>query len=223
MVSEKRKFIHSLIFPSLFVVLLWLVKIIEYAMEADFAFLGLYPLSLRGLIGIITAPFIHGDFSHLFANTSSLFVLGIMLFYFYRSIAYRVFFFTWLLTGIWVWLLGRESYHIGASGLVYGLAAFLFASGIIRKNQRLLAITLVVVFLYGSMVWGIFPKFFPRKNISWESHMMGMLAGVVLAVFYRKHGPQRKKYSWEYEEEEEDDDDDDESAYWKIDDKNFRP
>ncbi|MBE9480650.1 MAG: rhomboid family intramembrane serine protease [Bacteroidetes bacterium] len=209
--SEKQKFYHSLVFPFFFLLLIWLVKIIEVLFNLDFSYFGIYPLTAKGLIGIIASPLIHSSFSHLFANSIPLFVLSVTLFYFYKQIAYKVFFLIYLITGIWVWFGGREAFHIGASGLVYGLAAFLFVSGLIRKNPRLLAITLIVTFLYGSMIWGIFPDFFPEKNISWESHLMGLVAGLILAFYYRKTGPQPKRYEWE-----DDDDDDDENAYWKV-------
>jgi len=208
---EKQKFYHSLVFPFFFLLLIWLVKIVEVLFNLDFSHFGIYPLTSKGLIGIITSPLIHSSFSHLFANSFPLFVLSVALFYFYKKIAYRVFFLIYLMTGIWVWFGAREAFHIGASGVVYGLAAFLFVSGLIRKNPRLLAITLIVTFLYGSMIWGIFPDFFPEKNISWESHLMGLVAGLALAFYYRKTGPQPKRYEWE-----DDDDDDDENAYWKI-------
>jgi membrane associated rhomboid family serine protease len=100
-----------------------------------------------------------------------------------------------------VWLAGRDAWHIGASGLIYGLASFLFFSGIIRKYFRLVALSLLIVFLYGSMVWGIFPNIY--KNVSWESHMLGFISGIILAVAYRKEGPQEPVYEWMEEEEEE--------------------
>ncbi len=109
----------------------------------------------------------------------------------------------YFLTGLLVWLGAKEAYHIGASGVVYGLASFLFFSGIIRKDVRLMAITLFVAFIYGSLIWGIFPEFFPNQNVSTESHFWGLVVGFVLAFYYRKKGPQKKKYDWEYEEDEE--------------------
>jgi membrane associated rhomboid family serine protease len=108
------------------------------------------------------------------------------LFYFYRPVAFRVFFLTWIITGILVWLGGRSSYHIGASGLIYGFASFLFFSGIIRNNINLMAISLLVVFLYGGLVWGILPYDY---KISWESHLFGALTGLALAITYRNYGP----------------------------------
>lgn len=133
-----------------------------------------------------------------------LLVLGTALFYFYKDVAFRVIVFSILITGFWVWVIARPSYHIGASGIIYSLAGFLFTSGIIRKHPRLMAISMLVVFIYGGMVWGVFPV---EERVSWESHLMGLACGVLLAYFFRAHGPQRKKYSWELEEENELEDD----------------
>lgn len=209
--EEKKKIIQSLFFPALFLVLIWLIKFAEFVFGIEFVFLGVYPLKWDGLIGIITSPLIHADWSHLMANSVSVFLLMSFLFYFYKELAFRSFILIYLLSGIWLWFAGRDSYHIGASGIIYGMAAFLFVSGLIRKNPRLMALTLVITFIYGSMIWGIFPDFFPKKNISWEGHLMGLVAGILVAVFYRKEGPQAPIYSWEDE-----DDEDDKNAYWKI-------
>ena len=202
--DEQRKIWNSLLIPAIFVIAIWLVKLYEVIFQTDLGQYGLQPLHWTGLLGILTGPFLHADFSHLMANTLPLFVLCGLLFYFYRVIAWPVLLYTWFLTGLWVWLFAREdSVHIGASGIIYGLAAFLFLSGIIRRESRLMAITLLTAFLYGGMVWGVFPQFFPKVPISWESHLMGILAGVILAIFYRKAGPQRKVYEWEEEDEED--------------------
>ncbi|MBE9491575.1 MAG: rhomboid family intramembrane serine protease [Bacteroidetes bacterium] len=211
MTSDKKRILYSLVFPFIFVFILWMVKVVEVLLDISLVNLGIYPLSAKGLPGIITAPLIHSDFSHLVANSTSLFVLLAVLFYFYKEIAFKIFFLIYLFTDIWIWFGAREAFHIGASGLVYGLVSFLFVSGIIRRNPRLMAITLLVTFLYGSLIWGIFPEFFPGRNISWESHLMGLIAGFVLAIYFRGHGPQRKKYEWQDEDE-----DDDENAYWKT-------
>jgi membrane associated rhomboid family serine protease len=197
----RKKFFLSLIIPGTFVFLMWLVKIIEILFEIDLSRLGIYPLSVKGVPGIIFSPFIHTDFTHLFNNSLPLLLLSVALFYFYSEIALKVFTWTYFLTGVLVWFGGRAAWHIGASGLVYGLASFLFFSGIIRRYFRLIALSLLVVFLYGEMVWGIFPGVY--KNVSWESHMLGFFSGIVLAVWYRKEGPQRPVYKWMDEEEEE--------------------
>ena len=126
-----------------------------------------------------------------------------------------------------MWIGARPSFHIGASGIVYGLSAFIFTSGIIRRHTGLMSVALIIVFLYGSLIWGIFPDFFPKERISWESHLFGLVAGAALAFIYRKEGPQRRKYSWELEEEIENEDEDagndpedrnppdDEPPYWR--------
>lgn len=203
MSDERKKLLQSIFIPSLFVLLLWIVKGVELVFSVDLGFLGIYPLQPAGLPGILLSPLIHGDVRHLAANTVPLLILGTSVFYFYREIAATVLLLLFIIPGIWVWFGAREAYHIGASGLIYGMAAFLFFSGLIRKDGKLMALSLLVVFLYGSMVWGVFPNFLPEKNISWESHLMGMVAGLILAIYYRKRGPQRKKYEWEIEEEEE--------------------
>lgn len=209
--QEKKNIIKSLFFPAIFLVIIWLVKFSEFVFGIDLAFLGVYPLKWTGLIGIICSPLIHGDWNHLMANSVSVFLLMSFLFYFYKELAFRSFILIYLLSGIWLWFAGRDSYHIGASGIIYGMASFLFVSGLIRKNPRLMALTLVITFIYGSMIWGIFPDFFPKKNISWEGHLMGMVAGIIIAIFYRGEGPQAPVYRWEDEEHDED-----EEAYWNV-------
>jgi len=201
--TDKNHFLKSLIFPVFLLIVMWIVKFIEYNWKLDFVRFGVLPLKAEGLVGIITAPLIHENFKHLISNSLPLFLLTLTLFYFYKKIAGKVFLLIYLIDGICVWLSGREAYHIGASGIVYGLASFLFFSGIIRRDSRLAAITMLIAFLYGSMIWGIFPDFFPDKNISYEAHLWGLVAGVVFAIYYKRQGPQKRKYSWEIEEEKQ--------------------
>ncbi|HCC69921.1 MAG TPA: rhomboid family intramembrane serine protease [Bacteroidales bacterium] len=203
----RKKLLLSMLIPLVFIILLWLILFLEAQLDMSLYYLGIYPLKTKGLMGIITSPFIHSDAEHLFNNTIPLFVLGTAVFYFYSDIAFRITGWSWLLSGIFVWIAGREAWHIGASGLVYSIASFLFFSGIIRKYFRLMALSLLVVFLYGSMVWGMFPLI--DIHVSWESHMLGAGVGLILAVLYRKQGPQRKLPEWYYDEESEDDDIDD--------------
>jgi len=216
MKQEKRKFIYTLLIPVGLLFIMWVVKLIEVGFDVSLVSLGNYPLDIKGIKGIVLMPFIHGSWSHLLANTVPFLILTTALFYFYSSIATRVFIGIWLLSGIWVWFGGRPSWHIGASGVIYGISSFLFVSGMIRKDTRLAALALIVAFLYGSMIWGVFPDFFPKeRHISWEGHLGGAVAGLVLALYYRNSGPQRKKYSWELEEELSDEED--ELSYWKTD------
>ena len=197
--EEKRKFYHSLVFPAFFLLLIWVIKISESSLEMSFSHLGLFPLKAEGLKGILFSPLLHADFKHLFDNSVPLFFLSVAIFYFYRPVAYRVFFLIWLISGIVVWLTARPAYHIGASGLVYGFAAFVFFSGVIRNNIHLLAISLLVVFLYGGLVWGIFPYDF---RVSWESHLVGGLSGVAMAFYYRSYGPPSTKKIWDDDDDE---------------------
>ena len=197
----RKKLLLSILIPGIFVCVMWLARIIEILFNIDLSGFGIYPLSLKGLPGIILSPFIHADFNHLFNNSIPLFFLATALFYFYSEVAVKVFAWTYFLTGLLVWIAGRDAWHIGASGLIYGLASFLFFSGIIRRYFRLVALSLLIVFLYGSMVWGIFPDI--HKNVSWESHMLGFVSGILLAIIYRKEGPQEPVYEWMIEDDVE--------------------
>lgn len=200
---EKRIVRHSLFVPVLFLVMMWLVKLFEYEFNFDFSPWGILPHAVTGLRGIFFAPLIHADFEHLSANSIPLFVLMFSLFFFYRKFAYTILVLIYLLSGLFVWLGGREALHIGASGIIYGLAAFLFLSGIISYNIRLLTISMIVSLIYGGMFWGIFPM---KSGISWESHLWGGVSGFALAWFFRKSAPIYQK-----EEEDRDDEDIDET------------
>ncbi|GAB1403861.1 MAG: rhomboid family intramembrane serine protease [Lentimicrobiaceae bacterium] len=206
MANDEKLLRSSILTALLLTATLWVVKGAELIGDFNLTWLGILPLQAKGLAGILFSPLLHADLAHLTANSTPLFFLGAALFYFYRKHAWSILSLLWLLTGAWVWLLARgNSYHIGASGVVYALAAFHFTGGLLRKEPRLMAFSLLVIFLYGSMVWGVFPDFFPKQNISWESHLMGAIAGILLAFYYRQNGPQPKKYSWELEDEEETD------------------
>lgn len=200
--EEKRKIARAILTVSVLIALLWLIKAVEIAFSIPFTRFGILPLQVEGLKGIIFSPLIHGSIKHLISNSVPLFLLGSALFYYYKPKATEIFILAWVLTGFWVWLFARGSaYHIGASGVVYALAAFHFVSGIIRREPKLIAFTLLVTFLYGSFVWGIFPGFSLEERISWESHLMGAVAGIVLAYTYRTVGPQRAIYQWPEEDE----------------------
>ncbi len=195
----RKKLLLSMIIPGIIVFLMWLVKIIEILFGLDFSSFGIFPLTLDGLPGVIISPFLHGDFKHLFNNTLPLFFLSVALFYFYPEVALKIYWWTLIITGLLVWIAGRSAWHIGASGLVYGIASYLFFSGIIKRHFRLIALSLLIVFLYGSMVWGIFPGVY--ENVSWESHMLGFFSGVILAIWFRHEGPQRPVYVWEEDDD----------------------
>ncbi len=210
---EKVRWQYSLFIASVFVFAMYIVKITEVLYSYNVSFMGIIPRTLNGLPGIFLCPFAHGNWNHLFDNSVSFFLLSIVLFYFYRELAWRVFLLVWLLTGILVWLTARDSIHIGASGLIYGYAFFMFFSGIFRRYIPLMTISILILFLYGSMVWGLFPI---RIEISWESHLAGAISGLALAFYYRKKGPQRKPFAWELEEDEEEENEHEEQEILKI-------
>nr|WP_320022671.1 rhomboid family intramembrane serine protease [uncultured Draconibacterium sp.] len=207
---EKKIFFHSLLFPAIFVLALWIVKIIELTSGLSFVEFGIYPRHINGLQGVLFSPFIHSDFNHLISNSLPFFILGFMLIYFYRRISYRIFFLLYILSGISTWIMGREAWHIGASGVVYAMATFHFVSGIIRSDVRLLTLSAIVVFLYGGLVWGLLPI---RPEISWEGHLSGAIFGVALAFYYRKYIVRREKFDWE-DEPDDDEEENDETYYF---------
>lgn len=179
--------------PVLFVIVIWIVYWIEIKFGYNFNKFGVLPREWVGLRGVLFSPFIHGDTKHLFNNSIPLFVLSLCLFYFYRNVAYRVMIFGTALTGLLTWIIARESYHIGASGVVYLLFSFVFFSGVFKSHFRLIAVSLVTIFLYGSMIWFLFPV---EGRISWEGHLSGFVIGVILAFLYRKTGLVKEEYQF---------------------------
>lgn len=192
-----------LIYPVLFVLIIWLVFWFEVRFGYNFSKYGVYPQSLKGLRGIVLSPFLHGSITHIYHNTIPLFVLSMALFYFYRRIAWKVLFLGILISGFFTWCIGRPSYHIGASGLIYVLVSFTFFKGIFAKHYRLVALSLLVVFLYGSMIWYTMPI---EEGISWEGHLSGLITGFLFSLFFRKQIAKPKKYTWEQENYNENDD-----------------
>ncbi len=186
--KEKLKLKHSLIIPVIMLIIMWGIRLFESGLFLDLYKWGVYPRKIESLWGILTMPLVHASFRHLIANSVPFFVLSWGLFYFYRQIAYRVFFLCYITTGILVWIAALPGYHVGASGLIYAFATFLFFSGIFRRYYRLIAISLVVVFLYGGLFWGIFPTL---RNISWEGHLFGAISGFIYARVFQFSGPQK--------------------------------
>jgi membrane associated rhomboid family serine protease len=200
-----KQIYNSIFYPLLFVLLLWIIFLIQNTYNINLTHFGVLPRKAEGLPGIATSVLVHGDINHIASNSIPLIVLGMMLFYFYKKIAKASFMWIWLVSGIWLWIGGRNFenhpvYHIGASTLIYGLATFLFFSGLFRRHIQLMVVSALVVFLYGSIMWGIFPM---KTEISWEGHLFGALAGVLVAFNYRKEGPQRKVYDWENETDDD--------------------
>lgn len=206
----------------LFVLAMWMVFYFNLRYGLQLTAYGLKPRSPEGLPGVLTIPFLHGDLGHILSNTFPILVLGTLLFYHYREVAWRVFLISTVSTGLLVWLFGEKgSNHIGASGVLYALAGFLVVSGMIRRHKMLFGVSLLVTFMYGTIVWGILPpeflqaiRFAPeRMNISWEGHLFGFLSGIALAYLYRKEGLQEPVYDWQ----KDDDDPDDSDPYWMVD------
>ena len=199
----ERKLGTAAVLPAILAVLLWCAYWLDQGLHLDLYRFGVYPRSGHGLVGIVASPFIHGDMEHVLNNSIPVLVLGTALMYFFPQLAGRVVLASWVGSGVGVWLTARASFHIGASGMVYGLAAFLFMSGVLRRQRMLMGLSLLVVFLYGGLLWGIVP-IFPR--ISWESHFWGAAIGVAMAYFHRReptpvHDP--REVVWEEDEEEE--------------------
>lgn len=197
----QRKIIRLSFLTALgLVILMWLVFLVDSQFQLNLYKFGNHPLHVDGLTGILFSPLIHSatDPGHILNNTMPTLVLTWMLFYHYRIIATKSLVIIWLVSGLGLWLLGRETFHIGMSGVIYGLSAFLTFSGFFRKNLRVAGVSLLVIFLYGSMVWGIFPI---KEQISWEGHAAGLFTGIIVALIFRKSPPQAVKMQYEIEEE----------------------
>lgn len=205
--KDSRHLKRSFALVASFTAVLWLIKIVEMAYGTDLVMYGVYPWQLGGLAGILCAPLIHGSISHLFANTAPLLILGTALLYGYPKSARLVIPAVYLGTGLSVWLFARPAYHVGASGLTFGFMFFVFTVGVLRWDRRAIALSLVVFFLYGGMITGIFPN---KPDISFESHFFGAVIGFTLAVLLRNHDPPppEKHYSWEEDEETDPEPDD---------------
>ena len=212
--QDKADVVKAILYPFSFVCLLWIVYFIGNNISYNIVLLGVHPLDAKGLIGILTAPLIHVDFDHIFSNSTSFFVVSFGLCVLYKRKAIPIFFFIYILSGLWGWFLAGGGYHIGASGLIYGMYFFLVTSAFIKRERKTIAFAMLITFLYGAIVWGFFPIFFPGKNISWEIHTTGAIAGVVAAFYFRKEGPQKIK-PFEDDNDEGDKDEDEENAYWK--------
>lgn len=193
--DEPFKFSTGVVaYPIAFILIIWLVFWFEVRFGFNFYTFGIYPQSLSGLQGIVLSPFIHGDIYHIYHNTIPLLVLSMSLFYFYRPIAWKIIVFGILISGFLTWCIGRSSYHIGASGLIYVLISFIFFKGVFARYFRLIALSLLVIFLYGSMIWYVFPI---EENMSWEGHLSGLITGFFFALYFKRKIPKPKKYVWE--------------------------
>jgi len=179
---SKEHFIEALKFSVPIVCVLWLVHTVNFLTGNHLGHWGIFPRELDGLKGIITAPFIHGSWEHLFSNSAPFLVTTTLIHFFYRKAAWPSFIFIYLLTGALVWMFGRSVYHIGASGVVYGLVSFIFWSGVFRRNIKSIVLALIVTILYSGYLQGIIPF---QDGISWESHLIGGLVGILVAFWFR--------------------------------------
>lgn len=180
---------------------IWGVFLIDEQFGLELRRFGNRPLKADGLAGILAMPLLHGDFQHLWGNTVSFFSLNALLLYFYRNLGFKVLGWSWLATGCLLWLSGADGNHIGLSGVIYSLSAFLFFSGLIRQAPRLIRVSMVVAFLYGSIVWGVFPI---EVGVSWQGHLSGAVVGSFLAIAWRKQGPQKPPPPADEDDEQDD-------------------
>lgn len=208
----------ALFIAFLFPLLLVLIHFFSTSFSISIIKYGVYPKSISGLKGIFLSFLIHSSWTHLLSNSLALIPLLYFLFYYYKSIFWKVLFLTILMSGFWTWLIGRPSFHVGASGVVNGLAVFLFFSGLIRRHKKLMGVSLLVVLLYGSILWGMFPaevlSWFLNQdvsynqNISWEAHLSGFIVGIILSFYFKDVGLVKNKYLFD------DSDLDDDNPYW---------
>jgi membrane associated rhomboid family serine protease len=186
-VKDKGRFYLSLLLLCVLLLPAWVLSVLEYALQTDWGKYGILPRHLSGLSGILFSPWIHGDWNHLLSNSFPFLVLGMVLLNAYPRAGLRVLLLLWPLTGMLVWAFAPNmGYHIGASGIIYGMTGFLIFSGMIRGKGRASAIAIFVVLMYGGLVFGLVPM----PGVSWESHFFGAAAGGFLALLFRKYDPE---------------------------------
>jgi len=213
-ITDKDKMKDALMASIFFLMICWALFLFDQFLGTNLKQYGLRPRTLEGLRGVATIHFLHGDWKHIGHNTLGFLVLNSFLFYFYRSISVKVFAWLFVVPALFMWFWARPENHIGASVLIFGEAAFLFFSGILRKDSRMMRVSLVVALYYGSLIWYIFPI---DPTISWEGHLSGVLVGIILAFAYKNKGPQRIPFQWELEpEEEENSENPDEVTYEEV-------
>ena len=200
--------LDSIVWPLVIITAIWLAFFLNHGYDLDLNYYGMRPHEIRGLLGIFTMPLLHGNFDHLFSNSIPLLVSLAFIFQYFKTTKWKIIVSIYLFSGVLLWFIGKSpSNHIGASGLVYGFIAFLITHAFINKNKQTIAAAFILIFLYGSLIYGIFPDYgrLIGKNISWEGHLAGMLIGIIVGFVFRQYGPQKIVYE---------DDDDDEHYPW---------
>jgi membrane associated rhomboid family serine protease len=188
--AENERFAYSFLPGTLFVALIWLIALLSYLGEVELSWLGVRPREFFGLIGVVASPLLHSGLVHLLSNSFPLVLLSGFIIFLHRSVALRVIVLVYVLSGLITWFIGRNAYHVGASGVVYGLAGFLLFNGIFRRDRAGLAVSLAILFLYGGLLYGLFPS---EERISWEGHLGGLVAGLLAAVVYGESTDKKEK------------------------------
>lgn len=177
-----RQFVRSLQYALFIVLVFWIVKWVEYLFDLHFHTIGIYPRTFKGLLGILTSPLVHADFEHLIANSVPMLILTTLLFFFYKKKGIGIFGLLWLTAGILTWIIGRSSWHIGASSVIYAMAFFLVFGGIFSKSIKLILVSVIVAIAYSGLIFGLFPV---NEQVSWEGHFAGAFSGFFWAYLFR--------------------------------------
>lgn len=210
--NQKNDLIAVFLVPLILALAMWVVYRIDKTNHLKLYEWGIFPRDVNSLAGILLTPLIHSTRNpyHILENTTALLFFAPFLYYFYKNIATKVLVFSWLITNALVWCFAKEAYHVGMSGVIYSIAFYLITGSLIRKNRELAGLNALIIFLYGSIVWGLFPI---MPQVSWESHLMGALTGIGIALYYRKYIPEKVVAVQPIEDDPNDDADD---AWWKT-------
>lgn len=179
--TKNNQTIIALKYASLFIVLFWIIQLIQI-IGFELNTFGILPRTKSGTIGILTSPLVHGSMNHLIANTIPFFILSFLLFLSHKKMSILYLILIWISTGFLTWLIGRTAWHIGASGVIYGMASFLVVSGILSYKWKLILVSVIVSILYSQLIWGLFPS---ERSVSWEGHLSGAISGVLWALVYK--------------------------------------